>query len=84
MEILDFMNTHDNWEEIITQPPYCITVNRDGNYILLKYSRLDPDFSLPMVRECRGSIFYKNENGMYQCVCYPFSKFGNMGSYKVE
>lgn len=77
MEILDFMNTHSNWEEIIAQPPYCITVKRDGDYILLKYNQFGSDFSLQIVRECRGSIFYKNENGMYQCVCRAFDKFGN-------
>ena len=62
MEVLDFMNTHDNWETILTQPPYCITVKRDGDYILLKYNQYGSDFSLQIVRECRGSIFYKNEN----------------------
>lgn len=85
MEVLDLMNTHDNWEEILTQPPYCISVRRDGDYILLKYNQLSSDFSLPIVRECRGSIFYKNEDGKYECVCCAFMKFGNVGeSYVPE
>ena len=77
MQVLDLMNTHDNWEEILTQSPYNISIRRDGDYILLKYNQLSSDFSLPIVRECRGSIFYKNEDGKYECVCRAFDKFGN-------
>ena len=83
MEVLNFMNTHDDWEEILTQPPYCIKVNRDGAYILLKYNQLSSDFALPIVRECRGSIFYLNDNGKYECVCRAFDKFGNYGESYV-
>ena len=83
MEVLKFMNTHSNWEEILTQPPYCITILRDGNYILLKYNQFDSDFSMQIVRECRGSIFYKNLDGTYQCVCRAFDKFGNVGENYV-
>ena len=79
MEVLDFMNSHNDWEEVLTQPPYYIKVKRDGLYILLKYNQLSSDFSLPIVRECRGVIFYDNENGTYKCVCRAFDKFGNYG-----
>ena len=85
MEVLDLMNTHDNWEEMLTQPPYSIMVRRDEDYILLRYNQLSSDFSLPIVRECRGSIFYRNEDGKYECVCRAFDKFGNYGeSYTPE
>lgn len=85
MEVLKFMNEHEDWEDIITQSPYNIKVKRDGDYILLKYNQLSSDFSLPIVRECRGSIFYLNNDGMYECVCRAFDKFGNYGeSYVPE
>lgn len=85
MKVLDFMNTHKNWEEILTEEPYFIKVKRDGNYILLKYNQLSSDFSLPIVRECRGAIFYQKSDEKYICVCYPFLKFGNYGeSYVPE
>lgn len=83
MEVLDFMNTHDNWEDLLAQPPYCIKVRRDNGYILLKYSQFESDMTIPLVRECRGSIFYKNDNDKYECACYPFSKFGNVGENYV-
>ena len=84
MEVLDFINTHADWEEILTRPPYCIKVKRDGDYILLKYNQLSSDFSFEIVRECRGSIFYQEQNGKYICVCRAFDKFGNYGESYVK
>ena len=78
MEVLDFMNTHKDWEDILIQPPYSIIVKHDGNYVLLKYSQLNSDFNNKIVRECRGAIFYKLPKGVgYICVCRAFDKFGN-------
>lgn len=85
MEVVNFMNEHTNWEELLTQTPYNVNVKRDGDYILLKYDQIRSDFSFQIVRECRGSIFYKNADGKYECVAYPFIKFGNYGeSYCPE
>ena len=85
MQVLDFMNSRSDWEELLTQEPYNIRVKHDGDYILLKYGQLDADFSIPIVRECRGAIFYLNESGRYECVCRAFDKFGNYGeSYVPE
>lgn len=84
MEVLNFINTHNDWEEILTQPPYCIKINRDDKYIILKYNQLGSDFTLPIVRECRGSIFYLNDNDKYECVCRAFDKFGNWGESYVK
>ena len=79
MKILEFLNSHlDNWEEILTQEPYHIKIKRDGEYILLSYSQLNSDFTNPIVRECRGSIF-KIVDGQFKCVCMPFYKFANYG-----
>ena len=83
MEVLDFMNAHDDWEDLLAQLPYCIKVRRDNGYILLKYSQFESDMTIPLVRECRGSIFYQNDSDKYECVCYPFSKFGNVGETYV-
>ena len=77
MQVLDFMNTHDNWEDILTQPPYCIKVKRDGEYVLLKYNQLNSDFSNEIVKECRGAIFTKTDSNQYICVSRAFDKFFN-------
>ena len=42
---------------------------------MLKYSQIDSDFNIEIVRECRGLIIDKNLNS----VCVPFYKFGNYG-----
>lgn len=78
MKILDFLNTVENWESIITKDPYKITVKRDGQYILLLYNQLSSDMSLQEVQESRGSIF-KYEKGEWIYVCRPFDKFFNYG-----
>ena len=84
MEVLNFMNTHENWEEILTQPPYSLKVKHDDGYVMLKYNQLNSDFSLQIVREARGPIFYKNNDGRYICVCRAFDKFGNLGESYVK
>ena len=79
MKVLDLMNNNLDWEEILSNPPYSITIKKDGGYILLKYNQFLSDFSNPIVRECRGSIFYLRDDGLYECACRAFDKFGNYG-----
>lgn len=79
MKVLDLMNNNLDWEEVLSNPPYSITIKKDGGYILLKYNQFLSDFSNPIVRECRGSIFYLRDDGLYECVCRAFDKFGNYG-----
>lgn len=50
MKLLDFLNENSNWKEILTNPPYNITVKEDGEYILLKYSQIDSDLSNELVK----------------------------------
>ena len=82
MLILELMNSNPNWMDIIQEEPYFIKIKRDGDYILLEYNQLASDFNEPLVRECRGSIF-RQEGAEWVCVCYPFSKFGNVGEAYV-
>ena len=85
MKVLDFMNRHEDWEDLLTRPPYNIIVKHDGDYILLKYSQFNSDFNNEIVRECRGAIFYKLPyNVGYICVCRAFDKFGNYGEDYVK
>lgn len=86
LEILDYIHDHpDSWEEDLLKEPYCISTIWDGSYCLLKYSHLASDFSIPMVRECRGLILYKYTKKVFSSVCVPFFKFGNYGeSYAAD
>ena len=79
MEVLKLMNTVPSWKEVLRAEPYNITIKEDGKFTLLKYSQIDSDFNLPIVRECRGSIFVQEEDGYWRCVRRAFDKFGNYG-----
>ena len=78
LQIIEFMNNNENWEEILAKPPYGIKTKRDGDYILLKYDQLNSDFNLKIVRECRG-IIITFRDGKYIPIAVPFFKFGNYG-----
>ena len=78
MEVLKLMNTTPLWRDVLSADPYNITIKEDGEFVLLKYSQIDSDFNLPIVRECRSAIFVE-ENGTWRCVRRAFDKFGNYG-----
>lgn len=81
-----FIEQHSGWEELLQQKPYCITIARDEMFgrklIMFKYSQIESDFNVELVRECRGIILDEETN---EVVCFPFMKFGNYGeSYCPE
>ena len=77
MRIEEFINTTENWEQILAAAPYFVKTTWDGNYFILKYNQLSSDFSNEIVKQCRGSIFYWNGVSA-ECVCRPFDKFFNV------
>ena len=80
LEIQKFIHEHADWEKLLAEKPYCLNISRDvvcgRDLIMLKYSQIDSDFGLNMVRECRGLILDSNS---FEIVSYPFYKFGNYG-----
>jgi len=81
LKVTEFINNNSNWREILSEPPYCLRIKDDGGFTLLKYSQIDSDFNIEIVRECRGLILDSN----LRPVCVPFYKFGNYGeSYADE
>lgn len=76
MELLKFIKDNANWEELLTQKPYCLKIKKDEDYTILSYNQIESDFYNPIVRECRGIIL---ENATLTPVCVPFYKFGNYG-----
>jgi hypothetical protein len=47
------------------------------NLVCLKYNQIESDFSIQLVRECRGIILDAQNN--WSVVCYSFEKFLNYG-----
>ena len=79
MEVLDFMNRVENWEEVLAAEPFSLRFDHDGEYVSLKYILAVSDLSNPIVQECRGIIVRKDDNGKYICVCRAMDKFFNWG-----
>lgn len=80
MLLTEFIHTHENWEELLTAPPYSLCIRRDGGYIMFSYNQIESDFCNALVRECRGVILHEKT---FKPVCVPFYKFGNYGENYV-
>ena len=44
MEVQKFILDHENWKELLENPPYCLKITVEGTLILFNYSQLDSDF----------------------------------------
>ncbi|MDR2146461.1 MAG: T4 RnlA family RNA ligase, partial [Tannerella sp.] len=75
MYLLDFIHHNSDWKEKLQQAPYCLYINEEDNYYLLKYNQFESDFSNMIVRECRGIILRKAD--LTVC-CRAFDKFFNV------
>lgn len=74
MELIKFIETNNNWRELLTQPPYNLSIKEKDNYVLFKYNQLESDMSLPIVQESRGIIVDLETNTI---ACYAYNKFWN-------
>ena len=85
LEIQRFIERNSDWEEILRGKPYCISVSRDSvfgrNLVMFKYSQVDSDFGIGLVRECRGLIL---DGDTLEPVCVPFFKFFNAGEPNAD
>lgn len=82
-ELGKFCKGHIDWQELLTQEPYCLKIKEDGPYTMFSYDQIRSDFNIKLVREARGIIFRTGE--WEQPVCWAFNKFGNYGeSYAPE
>ena len=80
-KIGEFCATHKDWQELLSQEPYNLTIKFDGIFVIFNYNQLSSDFSNPIVREARGIIFAIGE--WEAPVCHAFDKFGNYGEEYV-
>lgn len=76
MKLLDYINTHKNWEKELLEPPYSLKISYDGPYILFKYQQFISDMSLQICQEARGAIFRRVDNH-YIPVSIAMYKFFN-------
>jgi hypothetical protein len=72
----------DSFEEELAKPPYSVKVKRHPqrpNLVMFKYSQFESDFTDPVVRCCRGSVYDIREDGTVKPYLMPFFKFSNYG-----
>ena len=72
----------DNFEEELAKPPYNVKVKRNSerpNLVMFKYSQFESDFTNPVVRCCRGSVYDIREDRTVKPYLMPFFKFSNYG-----
>lgn len=86
LSIIDFIKANKDWETILPKRPYCVDITKDTvngrNLVMLKYDQIaGPDFSLDIVRECRGLIL---DIDTLEPISVPFYKFGNYGESWVN
>lgn len=76
IQIVNFIKENSNWEKLLSSKPYSLSIKRKDSRILFKYSQIDSDPSLEIVKEARGLIL---EDGTWNVVAYPFKRFFNYG-----
>lgn len=78
MELLDFINQHKNWRELLSNYPYFLKIVDDGPYTMLKYEPYASDMSNPICQQARGAIIRLNtEKTEYIPVSIALYKFFN-------
>jgi hypothetical protein len=72
----------DSFESDLSRAPYAVKVKRHTerpNLVMFKYSQFESDFTNPVVRCCRGSVYDIREDGTVKPYLMPFFKFTNYG-----
>ena len=78
MALIEFINEHADWQELLQMEPYNLNIVSDYPYTMIKYKKEQMDFSNPIVREARGCIVYYN-GAQWVYACRPFDKFCHYG-----
>ena len=71
-----FILNHNNWKELLSNPPYNLKIQQENNLALFMYRTTQSDFNEEIVRLSRGCIIDVT-NGKY--ICRPYDKFFNIG-----
>lgn len=82
-ELMKFLIAHpNNWEELLSSPPYNLIIRKKDDYVLFKYSMIESDFDEEIVNEARGIIF-AHRAGTWKIVRFAFPKFWNWGESRA-
>ena len=80
LKVQEFIRSNSDWECLLSSEPFNLSISYDEMFgrklVLFKYDQTNADFSLDIVRECRGLIL---DAETFEVVSYPFNKFFNYG-----
>ena len=80
LKVQEFIRSNSDWECLLSSEPFNLSISHDAMFgrklVLFKYDQTNADFSLDIVRECRGLIL---DAETFEVVSYPFNKFFNYG-----
>ena len=80
LKVQEFIRSNSDWECLLSSEPFNLSISYDAMFgrklVLFKYDQTNADFSLDIVRECRGLIL---DAETFEVVSYPFNKFFNYG-----
>ena len=80
LKVQEFIRANSDWECLLSSEPYNLSISYDEVFgrklVLFKYDQTNADFSLDIVKECRGLIL---DAETFEVVSFPFTKFFNYG-----
>ena len=80
LKVQEFIRSNSDWECLLSSEPFNLTISHDEvggrKLVMFKYDQLNADFSIDIVRECRGLIL---DAETFEVVSFPFVKFFNYG-----
>nr|DAK84678.1 MAG TPA: RNA ligase [Caudoviricetes sp.] len=82
LKVLELINNNENWERILSSPPYNLIIKWKEPFVLLKYNQLSSDMNEEICQECRGIILKKTTDG-FKVASMKFKKFFNYGEDKA-
>lgn len=76
LALVKFIKQNENWNELLSNPPYCLKIKQYDHFFLFYYNQLESDFSIDEVKEARGIILDSTD---WSVVRFAFRKFFNFG-----
>ena len=43
MEIQKFIESHDNWETLLAEPPYSLSIKKEDDFVMFNYNLINSD-----------------------------------------
>jgi hypothetical protein len=76
--LLTLIKNNQNWQQILSEKPYCIKIKQSGDLYIFSYDMINSDLSLQETKASRGTILEVKWPEV-KAVAYSFSKFFNFG-----